>query len=69
MPNEVWKSNVIARIELDLTKYPNVKIVEIIPSKNLHGWFGALNFKPKQARKLIKLGYDDAIKVLANAEK
>lgn len=54
---------------LDVTKYPNVKIVEIIPSKNLRGWFGALNFSPKQARKLIKLGYDDAMKVLANAEK
>lgn len=53
----------------DLAKYPDVKIVEIIPSRNLHGWFGALNFSPRQAKKLIQLGYDDAMKVLANAEK
>lgn len=49
--------------------YNGRHLVEIIPSKDLYGWFGALNFDVNLAERLIKLGYDDAMKVLANAEK
>lgn len=52
-----------------LEMYDGRHLVEIIPSKDLHGWFGALNFDVNLAKRLIQLGYDDAMKVLANAEK
>ena len=50
----------------DVAKYTGRRLVEIIPSKNLHGYFGALNFSADHATQLIQLGYDDAIKVLKN---
>ena len=50
----------------DSAKYSGRRLVEIIPSKNLHGYFGALNFSADHATQLIQLGYDDAIKVLKN---
>ena len=50
----------------DSAKYSGRRLVEIIPSKNLHGYFGALNFSSDRATQLIQLGYDDAIKVLKN---
>lgn len=50
----------------DSAKYSGRRLVEIIPSKNLHGYFGALNFSADHAVQLIRLGYDDAIKVLKN---
>ena len=48
----------------DSAKYSGRRLVEIIPSKNLHGYFGALNFSADHATQLIQLGYDDAMKVL-----
>lgn len=38
------------------------KIIEIIPSQNLYGWFGALDFDVERGRKLMDLGYEDAMK-------
>lgn len=49
----------------DVAKYTGRHLVEIIPSKNLHGYFGALNFSADHASQLIRLGYDDAMKMLA----
>lgn len=48
----------------DAARYSGRRLVEIIPSKNLHGYFGALNFSADHARQLVRLGYDDAMKVL-----
>lgn len=48
----------------DASKYVGRRLVEIFPSRNLHGSFGAMNFKTRHAQDLIQLGYDDAMKVL-----
>lgn len=48
----------------DPAKYAGKRLVEIIPSKSLHGSFGAMNFKATVAHELIALGYADAMNVL-----
>lgn len=52
----------------DETKYYSGKrIVEIFPSKDLNGWWGhrIIDFSEKNSKKLMKLGYEDAKKILA----
>jgi len=42
------------------------RIIEIIPSQDSHGLLGCLNSNPERARKLIELGYRDAMRKLAH---
>lgn len=51
--------------KIDVKKYEGKDIIEIFPSQNLHGNIGALQFSPKFARRLFRLGYDDAMKILS----
>ena len=48
----------------DASRYVGRRLVEIFPSRNLHGSFGAMDFRTRHAQDLIQLGYDDAMKVL-----
>ncbi len=51
---------------IDKSKYPDKEIIEIIPSENMGGLIsGTLNFDADRAKKLIELGYKDAMKVLS----
>ena len=52
----------------DAAKYSGRRLVEIIPSRSLHGYFGALNFNSENARELIRLGYHDAMMKLSFRE-
>lgn len=49
---------------IDRSKYQNVEIIEIIPSEDLHGWFGTFDFDSSRATELINLGYKDACSIL-----
>ncbi len=48
----------------DVSKYPDKKFIEIIPSKDLGGLLGSLDFSGKTIHQLIEQGYSDTIKVL-----
>jgi hypothetical protein len=41
-----------------------VELVTIIPNTSLGGFSGVLDFRAKKARKLISLGYKDALEQL-----
>ncbi len=45
-------------------KYPNVKFWNIIPTNEFDGLIAPLNFDSSNAKKLIKLGYSDTLRVL-----
>lgn len=46
---------------IDRSKFPNAKLIEVIPSEMDQGILGAvLDFSPRGARRRIKQGYDDA---------
>jgi predicted acylesterase/phospholipase RssA len=45
-----------------------VRLVPIIPSEDLGGLFtGTLNFRPEQVQRLIRLGYEDALRQIQRA--
>lgn len=48
----------------DYSKYPDKKIIEIIPAKDLGGLLGSLDFSGETISRLIDQGYNDAVKVL-----
>lgn len=50
---------------IDKSKYPNAKIIEIVPSEDLGNLKnGTLDFSPEGSRERIELGYADAKKAL-----
>ena len=49
---------------IDTSRFPEKRIVKIVPSKSLKWVVGALNFSPRTARRLFKLGYADARRAL-----
>lgn len=49
---------------INVSDYPEKKIIEIIPSRSLRGYFGTLDFSENTCRELMQLGYDDAIRVI-----
>lgn len=52
-------------------EFPNGRMIEIIPSQNISkrddGSDGAMDYSPETVSKLIRLGYEDAKRTLANA--
>lgn len=61
-----WE-NGLGSDRIDASKYPGVRIKEIIPSKNLHGWSGTMDFSPRKTRFLFDLGYADAKRYFENS--
>lgn len=47
------------------SKYPELKLLEIVPSEELGGLFeGTTNFKRSKIEHLIELGYNDTVKIM-----
>jgi hypothetical protein len=47
--------------------FENATFLPIIPSRDLGGWRGTLDFSERTARVLMKLGYEDALRALRQA--
>lgn len=58
-----WKEKNVIEDVIEKMKYPNAKIIEIIPKEGLGGFFkGTLDFSPEGAQDRLNLGYEDAKK-------
>lgn len=56
----------------EIARTAGIKLLEIIPSKDIgglfNGWQGVFNASPQNARTLIDLGYEDAMKTFNGSE-